>query len=321
VAGGIAEDLSAGSRVTTIQVPAASETVACDVAVRAREEGADLLLSVGGGSVVDVGKRVHRQFGLPHVTIPTIIANDGLVSPISVLRTDSGRRESLPAAVPIGAVVDLDVIQRSPRCYLVAAAGDVLSNLSASYDWLRLFRQSDDAIAFNDLAYELAVGAAEALVGSRSVDFDDDAFLLKIVRAQISSGLAMSLAGTSRPCSGAEHLLSHAIDYLQLGGDQLHGLQVGSISLFVLSLLRPSAEPAMEFATRIGLPMDWTALSPAVSRNLESIIATARRMRPDRRTILDDYTDAEVVDRCRRFALEVPARPSARSVAPGVHAA
>lgn len=301
----IAADLTPAAHVTTYRVLDASEAVAHDVALAARRSGADLLLSVGGGTVVDVGKRVHKLYGLPHVAVPTIIANDGLISPISVLRTNGGRRESLPAAVPTGALVDLDVIQRSPRRYLTAAAGDVLSNLSASYDWQRLFSAPGADIPFNDLAYELAVGAAETLVGSRVIDFDDDAFLMKIVRAQINSGLAMSLAGTSRPCSGAEHLISHAIDHLDLGREQLHGVQVGSISLFVLSLLPACTDAAIEFATRIGLPLDWTALSPEISRQLDHIFATARRMRPDRRTILDEFTDTELLERCRHFANDV----------------
>lgn len=309
----IATDLAARGKVTIHSVADASEDVVHDLAAAAKAAGSDLLVSVGGGAVVDVGKRIHRLYGVPHVTVPTVIANDGLISPISVLRTAAGRRDSLPAAVPTGAVVDLDLIQQSPRRYLVAAAGDVLSNLSASYDWRRLFILSPDRVSFNDLAYELAVGAAETLVGSRSVDFEDDGFLLNIVRAQINSGLAMSLAGTSRPCSGAEHLLSHAIDYLNLGNGQLHGAQVGSLSLFVLALMESPLEPALEFAERIGLPLDWTTLSPPLATNLKQVVETARRMRPDRETILDTFTDRQVIERCQLFACELLARTGTAS--------
>ncbi len=302
VAREIASHLPSSVQVTFYEVPEASDAVVNAVAALCQRVGASMLLSVGGGSVVDVGKRVHRLFNIPNIAFPTIISNDGLISPISVLRGPDGHRNSFPAAVPVGVAVDLDIIRRSPRRYLVAAAGDVLSNLSASRDWMRLFQASEGAMPFNDLAHELALGAAESLIASRHTDFDDDLFLTSVVRAQVYSGLAMSLAGSSRPCSGAEHLLSHAIDHLELASEELHGIQVGSISLFVLSLLSEKTGLAIDFARSIGLPLDWETLSPRVEGSVRSILENARQMRPDRRTILDDFTDDQLLAESRAFA-------------------
>lgn len=302
VADEIASQLPISMQVKIWEVQSSSEAEVQAVAVAAREAGCDLLMSVGGGSVVDVGKRVQRLFGIPNFVFPTIISNDGLISPISVLENAEGRRDSLPASVPVGVAVDLDVIRKSPRRYIVAAAGDVLSNISASSDWMRLFRESEGEMPFNDLAYELAMGAAESLIGAHHVDFEDDLFLTNVIRGQIYSGLAMSLAGTSRPCSGAEHLLSHAIDHLDLASQELHGIQVGSISLFVMSLLSGSGGAALEFARRIGLPLDWRTLSPELQTSVQEVVTTARKMRPERRTILDSLTDDEVLAECDAFS-------------------
>jgi glycerol-1-phosphate dehydrogenase [NAD(P)+] len=301
VAHEIASHLPPAVKMTFFEVPEASDAAVTAVATICQQFGASMLLSVGGGSVVDVGKRVHRLFNIPNIAFPTIISNDGLISPISVLRGPDGHRNSFPAAVPVGVAVDLDIIRRSPTRYLVAAAGDVLSNLSASRDWMRLFKASQGAMQFNDLAYELALGAAESLINLRSTDFADDLFLTSVVRAQVYSGLAMSLAGSSRPCSGAEHLLSHAIDHLELANDELHGIQVGSISLFVLSLLSDETGVAIDFARSIGLPLDWETLSPKVEASVRSVIENARLMRPDRRTILDDFSDDQLLAESRAF--------------------
>lgn len=47
-----------------------------------------------------------------------------------------------------------------------------------------------------------------------------------VVKALVSSGVAMSIAGSSRPASGAEHLVSHQLDRIA-PGKALHGHQVG----------------------------------------------------------------------------------------------
>ena len=47
-----------------------------------------------------------------------------------------------------------------------------------------------------------------------------------IVEGLISAGVASCIAGSSRPCSGAEHLVSHALDKLA-PGIGLHGEKCG----------------------------------------------------------------------------------------------
>jgi glycerol-1-phosphate dehydrogenase [NAD(P)+] len=47
-----------------------------------------------------------------------------------------------------------------------------------------------------------------------------------VVKALVSSGVAMSIDGSSRPASGAEHLFSHQLDRIA-PDPALHGHQVG----------------------------------------------------------------------------------------------
>lgn len=298
----VRESLPSDVKSTHLIVPTASECVVTDLNKACRAAGATLVISIGGGSVIDVGKRLHRLFNVPHVVIPTVISNDGLISPISVLTDENGERDSYPASVPIGALIDISVIKAAPACYLLAAAGDLLSNLSASQDWIRLDRAGDPSVRFNDLAYHLAFGTAETVINSSVVDFQNDSFVESLIRCQIYSGLAMSLAGSSRPCSGAEHLISHAIDQSGLVEGILHGCQVGAISLFVLHLIGWPLEVALAFARRIGLTLDWRNLSPGLAGHIPEVIARSRHVRVGRRTILDAYSDAEVAWQCDVFA-------------------
>lgn len=292
-------------KATHFIVNEASEQAVGELNNACREAGAELVLSIGGGSVIDVGKRLTRLHNIPSVVIPTVISNDGLISPISVLRGGDGERDSYPASMPVGALVDISLIKAAPESYLLAAAGDLLSNLSASQDWLRLEQAGDPTVKFNDLAFHLAYGTAETVINNKIIDLRDNSFVESLIRCQIYSGLAMYLAGSSRPCSGAEHLISHAIDQSRLVSGILHGCQVGSISLFTLHLLGWPVSKALSFARRIGLELDWRYLGQgALKRRVPELFARARQVRVGRRTILDSYTDNQLMWQCDVFTRE-----------------
>jgi glycerol-1-phosphate dehydrogenase [NAD(P)+] len=254
-----------------------------------------LLIAIGGGGVVDVAKRVSKRHGLPTLVIPTVVSNDGLMSPISVLETSPGRFESLPGSMPIGVIADLDIIMAAPRKYLRASGGDLLSNLSATSDWLHVVKRGDGP-KMNDAAFHLSRNSAEALVNWSNCDLANPVFVRNLIVAQIYSGIAMTIAGTSRPCSGPEHLVSHALDELNLTPDVLHGVQVGSVCLFMLYLFGELSPEVIRFAEAMHLPAVWTDLSPDVESHLPEIIARTRSVRPNRRTILDELSDSEILE-------------------------
>ena len=111
----------------------------------------DLLIAVGGGKVLDLVKRVSYLININHISVPTIISNDGLISPIAVIKNDIGRTESIPGTMPMGVIIDLDIIKNSPDKFLRAAAGDILSNLSSSNDWVLSHQAKGEYI--NDIAF------------------------------------------------------------------------------------------------------------------------------------------------------------------------
>jgi len=245
----------------------------------------DLLIGVGGGSILDVVKRVSLLINIENLLVPTIISNDGLVSSISVIKDTNDKTLSLPGRTPFGVVVDINIIRDAPSKFLQAAAGDILSNISATNDWVLASRNNGEPI--NDLAYMLSRSAAFALLHHESKDIRNRNFLKQVVYCQINSGLAMALAGTSRPCSGSEHLISHAIDFHNLSENTLHGYQVGAISIFCLYLQKRLDAKCINYAQELNIPLAFHLLNEKIVEQLSLVYETSFKMRPGRYTVLN----------------------------------
>ena len=116
----------------------------------------------------------------------------------------------------------------------------------------------------------------------------------------------MSLAGSSRPCSGSEHLLSHAIDFLNLSKDVLHGIQVASISLFILFLQDKLSDEYLNYAKTTGIPLLFASLlKNAQKETIKIIFIKSKEMRPGRYTILDTVTLSDFHDMYFEFVQRV----------------
>jgi len=264
------------------------------------DEGYDLLVAVGGGKILDSVKRVSYLININHVSIPTIISNDGLISPISVIKNETGKTESIPGMMPMGVIIDLTIIKNSPKDYLRAAAGDILSNLSSTNDWILARNKGRDYI--NDIAFHLSKSAANSLVNFNKKEFNYKPFLRQIIQGQVNSGIAMSLAGSSRPCSGSEHLLSHAIDYLDLSKNVLHGIQVASISLFILYLQKKLLKEHLDYAVKTEIPLIFTELILNCDDDiLKKIFKKSKEMRPGRYTVLDIISEDDFVEKYNEY--------------------
>lgn len=259
----------------------------------------DLLIGVGGGSILDVVKRVSLLTGINNLLVPTTISNDGLVSPIAVIKDPNGKTLSLPGKAPFGVIVDVEIIRNAPTKFLQAAAGDILSNISATNDWVLSSIHTGEPI--NDLAYMLSRSAAFALIHHESKDIMNRNFLKQVIYCQMNSGLAMALSGTSRPCSGSEHLISHAIDFHDLSENTLHGYQVGSISIFCLYLQKKLDAKCLNYAHELNIPLAFHQLDNKILDQLLLIYETSFKMRPGRFTILDSFKGISFVDLYNEF--------------------
>ena len=263
--------------------------------IRREHPSGSLIVAVGGGKVNDVGKYVSMILNLGLISIPTIVSNDGLISPIAVL-TKNGVSTSNKGNAPALCLVDIDLIIKNDKNFLRSAAGDVLSNLSALNDWEIACNASKQLI--NPLSQSLSKIAAENIIHYPRVDLKDEGFIYRIIESQILSGLAMRISRDSRPCSGSEHLLSHACDYLGLS-KHLHGIQVGTFSLLMLMIQGDFRPELYGFAKKISLPIRIGELIRTEER--KNVFSVARRIRPGRYTILNEISDSAISNAIESF--------------------
>lgn len=260
----------------------------------------DALVGIGGGRVLDTAKYVGTRLGLPVVAVATSLAHDGVASPVAILEND-GSRDSYGVAAPFAVVIDLAVVRSAPRELLTGGVGDALSNLSAVADWELSQRITGEPV--DGLALALARSAGEALL-HREETVESDDFLRLLADALVLSGLSMSISGTSRPCSGACHEISHAIDRLYPKRSTGHGQQVALGAVFA-SWLRQDDVLATDLALRLrhhGLPVVPGDIG-LDNKEFARAAAFAPQTRPGRFTVLEhlDLGEAELMRRTDAF--------------------
>ena len=258
----------------------------------------DAVVGIGGGRTLDVAKYAASLTGLPMVAVATNLAHDGIASPVASLEHD-GSKGSYGVHVPIAVVVDLDYVRRCPLEQLRSGVGDALSNLNALADWELASRVRGEPV--DGLAVAFARSGAESLL-HRTDDLGSDAFLTALAEALVLSGLAMAAAASSRPCSGACHEISHAIDALY-PERATHGEQVAVGALFATFLREDDVLEALDAA----LLRNGVARLPAdlglADEEFVAAVAHAPSTRPDRFTVLEHLAldEGQIRDHVQRF--------------------
>ncbi|MEV0936978.1 iron-containing alcohol dehydrogenase family protein [Streptomyces phaeochromogenes] len=244
----------------------------------------DAVVGLGGGKVIDCAKYAAARVGLPLVAVATNLANDGLCSPVATLDNDAGRG-SYGVPNPIAIVIDLDVIREAPVRFVRAGIGDVICKISAVADWELSHRENGEQV--DGLAAAMARQAAEAVLRHPG-GVGDDAFLTTLSEALVLCGISMSVAGDSRPASGACHEISHAFDLSFPKRSALHGEQCGLGGAFA-TFLRGDHETAghmTEVLHRHGLPVLPEEIGFTVEEFVQ-VVEFAPSTRPGRYTILE----------------------------------
>ncbi|MFG2906937.1 iron-containing alcohol dehydrogenase family protein [Kitasatospora sp. NPDC048286] len=244
----------------------------------------DAIVGLGGGKIIDAAKYAAARVGLPLVAVATNLAHDGICSPVSTLDNDAGRG-SYGVPSPIGIVVDLDVIRQAPQRFVAAGVGDVVSNISACADWELSHAVTGEPM--DGLAVAMARSAGENLLRHPGRTRDQD-LLTALAEALVLSGIAMNIAGSTRPSSGACHEISHALDVLYPKRSAQHGEQVGLGAAFA-SFLRGERELTGLIVERLashGLPVTAAQIGFSEAEFTEAV-HYAPNTRPGRFTILE----------------------------------
>ncbi|MGQ4912074.1 MAG: iron-containing alcohol dehydrogenase [Candidatus Thorarchaeota archaeon] len=178
----------------------------------AKFKDSDIILGFGGGSSLDVAKLIARETGLDWISIPTAASHDGIASEVASVSHD-GYKYSKKCKGPLAVVADTSLISKAPPILRLSGIGDIICKTSSLAEWRLAHEASGEP--FNPEIYKMVERALVSVIRDDSIG--------TLIRAEIDSGRAMSLFGSSRPCSGTEHAISHAMDR---STDGLHGLQV-----------------------------------------------------------------------------------------------
>ena len=247
-----------------------------------RDDNSDWLIAVGGGSIIDVAKLASFKAGVPFISFPTTASHDGIASANASIK-DLGTKTSVKAVPPVAVIADVGVIKTAPYRYLAAGVGDMISNLTAVKDWQLAHRIKGEY--YSEYAASLSLMSAKMVIKNADIiRLGNEESVRKVVKGLISCGVAMSIAGSSRPASGAEHLFSHALDAIA-PKPALHGEQVGVGTIIMAYLHGLKWERIRETLKKVGAPTNAYELGIDPEYIIEAL-TIAHTIRPERYTIL-----------------------------------
>jgi len=245
-------------------------------ALCARLAPCDGFLAVGSGTISDLVKWIATSPGkwracdaqLPYAMVATAASMNGYASN-NIAPSIRGVKRVLNGTVPRVIVADSSVIRQAPGELTAAGFGDVLAKPVSMTDWklnqllfgeyycpvcAQLIRELEPAY----MAHPEAIRAQEPPA------------IEALFQALIYSGISMTMAGTSFPASGGEHMISHVLDMTSAVHGvphDYHGRQVGLGTIFACALYeRVLALDAPRFQLHTE-PTDaayWQALAPVV---------------------------------------------------------
>ncbi|MBR3306550.1 MAG: iron-containing alcohol dehydrogenase family protein [Lachnospiraceae bacterium] len=169
-----------------------------------------LVIGFGGGTVLDLAKFAAFVSKSQLISLPTTLSNDSLASPVAVLGTVGKARKSFRCTIPDAILVDVNVVKGAPDRQLLAGIGDTVSKYTALYDWKLAGEKNGDPV--DDFAYMISRMAFDSVLYSENEELKSRDFILRLTRALVMGGLAMEIAGHSRPSSGSEHLFCHCLE-------------------------------------------------------------------------------------------------------------
>lgn len=244
----------------------------------------DVIIGIGGGKALDFAKFAAHLLKLPFISVPTSTSNDGFCSPNSSLFVD-GQRKTVKAGIPFGVVADLDVIQSSPQICLYSGVGDMVSKITALYDWKCASEKGLDR--YNDFSSLMSYNSLTLLFNKHSTDINDPSFQRSLVNSLLISGIAMEIAGSSRPASGSEHLISHGLDAVSRR-PRMHGLQVG-VATYLCALLQnnPSTDNVREILCATGF-FDYVKQDPLSKDDFIKALQLAPTIKANYYTVLSE---------------------------------
>jgi glycerol-1-phosphate dehydrogenase [NAD(P)+] len=241
-----------------------------------------ILFGVGGGTIIDSAKVSSGSQNIPFISVPTTVSHDGIASPLASIK-GSDKPYSILAQAPLAIIADTEVIGQAPWRFMISGCGDIISKFTAVKDWKLAHLENGEY--YGGYAASLALMSAKLVTeNAELIVYRQDEGLRILLEALISCGVAMSIAGSSRPCSGSEHLFSHALDIIN-SNHAMHGEQCGVGTILTAYLYRTNWQRIKSTLKQIGAPTTAAELG-VKDADIIKALELAAKIRPERYTIL-----------------------------------
>jgi len=250
--------------------------------VMTASEHARCIVGLGGGKSVDVGKLAASELDIPFFSVPTSASHDGIASPFASIR-GTRKHYSVKSKPPVGILADVEVIAAAPPRLFSAGCGDLVAKLTAVKDWQLGHEVTGEY--YGTYAASLAMMSANlVLENSKRMGGRGISAVRDLVEALISSGVAAGIAGTSRPCSGSEHLFSHALEVIS-PGKGLHGEKCGIGTILSAKMQGQDWRSVRKALKEVGAPVTAAEIGVTEDEAVKALVEAAS-IRPGRYTIL-----------------------------------
>ncbi len=284
IAGDIVHDslVDSGQNVEMIVSESASMKEVDRVRKQAIDSDVKYLLGVGSGKSIDVAKLAATEIEVPFISVPTAASHDGIVSSRASIK-DGTKTASIQANAPMAVIADTEIIANAPYRLLASGCGDIISNCTAVLDWQLANRLQN--VPFSEYAAALSSMTAQILIDSAdTIKPELESSVRMVVKALVSSGVAMSIAGSSRPASGSEHMFSHALNKVA-PIPALHGEQCGVGTIMMMYLHGGDWKRIRDALKIINAPVSAEEMGIEDKYILEALVLS-HTIRPERYTIL-----------------------------------
>ncbi len=243
-----------------------------------------LTIGIGGGSKIDLAKKIAYDLNVPFISVPTAPSHDGIASPRASIY-DGKSFLSIEASMPSAIIADTSIMLKAPFRFAASGASDVIANITSVMDWKLANRIKGEE--FSSTSSVISEYASKELIENANViqpGLEDSIWL--IMKGILASGTAMAIAGTSRPASGSEHLFAHALEILGKG-TAMHGEQVAMGSLVSMYFHGDDWKMLYNVYKKIGV--STKASDYGINKNIAiKALSIAHRLRPERYTILGE---------------------------------
>ena len=196
----------------------------------------DLVIAIGGGRAVDLGKYLAFKRGLRLITIPTVLSVDAFVTPAAGLR-ENGRVTYVGHSSPDPLVIDYNILRTAPPELNIAGIGDLLSIHTAVFDWQLAARDGRSEYPFSKQDCEAAVNILQQLEAKvDAIRRNQDEGLQAIVDGYLAMNKICIPASHYRVEEGSEHYLFYELEE-RTKRSFIHGPIIG-LGIYLLSRLQ-----------------------------------------------------------------------------------